>query len=80
MPVVLTVGSYKFFFYSNEGTPLKAPHIHVRGGGGEAKLSLMPPCAVLENTGYTSSNLKTIRNLVYENREILTGAYHEYFS
>ena len=80
MPVVLTIGPYKFFFYSNEGHPLKAPHIHVRGGGGEAKLSLTPPCEVLESAGHTSSNLRTIRNLVYENREILLEAYHEYFS
>jgi hypothetical protein len=80
MPVVLPVGPYKFFFYSNEGTPLKAPHIHIRGGGGEAKLSLLSPCEVLESTGYTSSNLRTIRNMVYENRVTLTGAYHEYFT
>jgi len=80
MPVVLKVGPYKFFFYSNEGAPTKAPHIHVRGSGGEAKLSLKPPCEVIESTGYTSSNLRTIRNLVYENRIMLTEAYHEYFS
>lgn len=80
MPIVLTVGPYKFFFYSNEGSPVKAPHIHVRGGGGEAKFFLKPPCDVLESVGYTSSNLRTIRTLVYENREFLTGAYNEYFS
>ena len=80
MPIVLKVGPYKFFFYSNEGAPTKAPHIHVRGTGGEAKLSLAPPCEVMESTGYTSADLRTIRNLVYENREMLTGAYHEYFS
>jgi len=80
MPVVLTIGPYKFFFYSNEGAPRKAPHIHVRGGGGEAKLSLAPPCEVLENVGYSAADLRTIRNLVYDNREMLAGAYHEYFS
>ena len=77
MPVVLTVGPYKFFFYSNEGAPRKAPHIHVRG---ETKLSLTPPCEVLENMGYSAVNLRTIHDLVYDNREILAGAYHEYFS
>jgi len=80
MPVVLTVGPYKFFFYSNEGAPRKAPHIHVRDGGGEAKVSLTSPCEVLESAGYASSTLKTVRNLVYENREMLAGAYNEYFS
>jgi len=80
MPVVLKIGPYKFFFYSNEGHPLKAPHIHVRGRGGGVKLSLLPPCEVLESAGYTSSDLGEIRNLVYENREMLIGAYHEYFT
>ena len=80
MPVVLKLGPYTFFFYSNEGAPTKAPHIHVRGAGGEAKLSLAPPCEVMESAGYSSANLRTIRNLVYESREMLTGAYHEYFS
>jgi hypothetical protein len=80
MPIVLTVGPYKFFFYSNEGSPRKAPHIHVRGGGGEAKLSLISPCEILESAGYTASDLRTLHKLVDEHREILTGAYHEYFS
>ncbi|WP_302259934.1 DUF4160 domain-containing protein [Desulfovibrio piger] len=30
MPVILNIGAYRFFFYSNEGNPTKAPHIHVR--------------------------------------------------
>ncbi|OUO49496.1 hypothetical protein B5F76_13730 [Desulfovibrio sp. An276] len=30
MPAILIIGGYRFFFYSNEGNPTKAPHIHVR--------------------------------------------------
>lgn len=45
MPIVLIIGSYKFFFYFNEGNPLKSRHIHVRSGEGEGKISLIAPYA-----------------------------------
>ena len=49
MPVILVLGPYRFFFYSNEGNPVKAPHIHVRSQNGEAKISLVEPYGVLLN-------------------------------
>ena len=52
MPVILIVGPYRFFFYSNEGNPVKAPHIHVRSQDGEAKISLVEPYGVLLNAGF----------------------------
>lgn len=52
MPVVLNIGAYRFFFYSNEGNPTKAPHIHVRSQNGEAKISLVEPYAVMLNAGF----------------------------
>jgi hypothetical protein len=40
MPVVLRIGRYRFFFFSNEG---KEPlHIHVRASGDEATFWLDP--------------------------------------
>ena len=35
MPVVFRYKSFRFFFYSNEGNPREAMHIHVRGVDGE---------------------------------------------
>lgn len=80
MPVVFREGPYKFFFYSNEGVPLKKPHIHVRGAGGEAKIALTAPFDVLVSIGYSSSALKTLSSIVYKNHQILLRAYNEYFS
>ena len=54
MPVILIIGPYRFFFYSNEGNPLKAPHIHVRSQDGEAKISLVEPFGVLLNAGFSA--------------------------
>ena len=54
MPVILNIGAYRFFFYSNEGNPTKAPHIHVRSQNGEAKISLVEPYAVMLNAGFSA--------------------------
>ena len=80
MPVVLRVGPWKFFFYSNEGNPLKAPHIHVRGNGGEAKISLSAPFAVMESAGLSSRELREVQNIATSYVNTLLGAYNEYFS
>ena len=80
MPVVLVVGPYKFFFYSNEGNPVKAPHIHIRGAGGEAKISLIPPHRILLNQGFSAPELRKLCALVESNRELLTGAYNDHFA
>lgn len=80
MPVILIVGPYKFFFYSNEGIPPKAPHIHVRSAEGEAKISLTEPYGVLLNAGFSARELRKICKLVQEKQAILLGAYHDYFA
>ena len=78
--VILNIGAYRFFFYSNEGNPTKAPHIHVRSQNGEAKISLVEPYAVMLNAGFSAQELRKICKLVQEKREILKGAYHDYFA
>ncbi|MBQ9452358.1 MAG: DUF4160 domain-containing protein [Desulfovibrio sp.] len=80
MPVVLRSGSYRFFFYSNEGIPPKGPHIHVRGCGGEAKISLEAPFAVLRNAGYSAKELEVLLRLVRQHCVILREAYYDYFA
>lgn len=80
MPTVLIVGPYRFFFYSNEGNPLKDAHIHVRTDDGEAKVSLRPPYAVIQNAGLSAQALRKISTLVQEKHEILLGAWNDYFA
>jgi hypothetical protein len=80
MPTVLIEGPFKFFFYSNEGEPLKAPHIHVRGLGGEAKLSLKSPYMILHAVRLSTSQLRTIQSIMRRQNTFLLEAYNEYFS
>ena len=42
MPVVFRHSGLRFYFFSNEGQPLEPPHIHVKGGGRDAKVWLEP--------------------------------------
>jgi hypothetical protein len=42
MPVVFRESGLRYFFYSNEGLPREPRHIHVKGGGKDAKIWLEP--------------------------------------
>ena len=42
MPVVFRHGGLRYFFYSNEGMPREPRHVHVKGGGRDAKIWLEP--------------------------------------
>jgi hypothetical protein len=42
MPVIFRYRGFKFFFYSNEGTPREPMHVHVERDDIEAKFWLVP--------------------------------------
>ncbi|PKP67579.1 MAG: hypothetical protein CVT83_08220, partial [Alphaproteobacteria bacterium HGW-Alphaproteobacteria-5] len=42
MPTVFRYKGFRFFFYSNEGSPRETVHIHVQQGGSTAKFWLSP--------------------------------------
>lgn len=75
MPVVLRVGRYRFFFFSNEGR--EPPHIHVKAAGDEAKYWL-DPVQLAADYGFNVAELNEIRGLVEEHREQLLEAWHEH--
>jgi Domain of unknown function (DUF4160) len=79
MPVVLRRDGLKYFFYSNEGEPPEPPHIHVRGGGRDAKLWLRPEVVVEDSYGFNPRELSNILRTVTENREFLLREWHDYF-
>jgi hypothetical protein len=80
MPVVLRRGGLNFFFYSNEGQPPEPPHIHVRGGGRDAKIWLEPEPAIDDSYGFNPRELSNILRIISENREFLLRAWHDRFS
>jgi Domain of unknown function (DUF4160) len=56
MPVVFRDGGLRYFFYSNEGVPREVRHIHVKGGGKDAKIWLEPEVMIADSYGFNSPN------------------------
>ena len=80
MPLVFLRGGLRFFFFSDEGLPREPPHVHVKGGGSDAKVWLEPEISVAESYGFSSAQLVRILATVSENRELLLEAWHDHFS
>ncbi|MCO6413358.1 MAG: DUF4160 domain-containing protein [Thiogranum sp.] len=76
MPTVLRIGSYRFFFYSNEmGEP---PHIHIQSERKLAKFWLQP-VQLASSTRFPAHELNALRRLVEENKAHLLEAWNGYF-
>jgi hypothetical protein len=79
MPVVFCSNGYRFFFFSNEGSPREPLHVHVRRGGDIARIWLEPQVALAESYGFKSRELSDIVTLVQEHRSEIERAWHEHF-
>jgi Domain of unknown function (DUF4160) len=79
MPVVFREGGLRYFFFSNEGAPREAPHVHVKGGGRDAKIWIDPEISIAESFGFNSRELTRILQVVIERRELILKAWHEHF-
>jgi hypothetical protein len=80
MPVVFRKDGLRFFFFSNEGSPREAPHIHVKGRGCDAKIWIEPNISIAGSYGFTSQELAHILRIVTENRNIILRAWHDHFT
>ena len=49
MPVVFRHGGLRYYFFSNEGQPPEPAHIHITGGGRDAKVWLDPEPSIAES-------------------------------
>ena len=76
MPTVFYIDGFRFFFYSNEHLP---KHIHIEKAKKTAKFNI-ENIELIKSSGFKSSELKTIRNLVEENQELLIVKWNEFFS
>ena len=79
MPVVFRWRGFRFFFYSNEGTPREPVHIHVDKDEMEAKFWLRPEVRVAYNDGYDARTLRGLLEIVETNRERIERAWDEFF-
>ena len=58
MPRILDINGYKFSFYSNENK--EEPHIHIKKGGGNAKIWLEPEVEEEYSYGFTTNERRKI--------------------
>lgn len=79
MPTVFRLDGFRFFFYSNEGDPREPVHIHVRKGGGEAKLWVEPEVSVAQSAGFDARTLRRLVSMAEARSEEIVEAWHEHF-
>lgn len=79
MPVVFRYRGFRFFFYSNEGSPREPVHIHVEKDEAEAKFWLNPEVSVAYNDGYDARTLRELIEIVKANRELIVRTWDEHF-
>jgi hypothetical protein len=78
MPIVFRESGLRYFFFSNEGAPREAPHVHVKGGGRDA-IWLKPDVAIADSYGFNSGELARILRIVLNRRDVIMRAWHEHF-
>jgi hypothetical protein len=79
MPVVFRYKGFRFFFYSNEGSPREPLHVHVLGEGGEAKFWLQPEVRVAFSDGLSAKTLRELSAVVAQNAALIERAWNEHF-
>ena len=80
VPVVFRYRAFRFFFYSNEGTPREPMHVHAIGEGGEAKFWLRPLIRVASSDGLSARKLRELTSAVENNSELVERAWNEHFT
>ncbi len=80
MPVVFRYKSFRFFFYSNEGNPREAMHIHVRGAEGEAKFWLTPAVYLADSDGFDAPTLRDLLRVVTANKDLIERTWNDHFA
>lgn len=78
MPTVFIDLGYRFFFYSNEGSPLEPVHVHIEKGDGEAKL-WMSPMRFAYADGFNGKEQAEILELAEKRRKAIGRAWRDHF-
>ena len=79
MPEIFRYQGFKFFFYSNEGTPREPVHVHVEKDDVEAKFWVLPEVSVAYNDGYDARMMRSLFGVVEDNADRIVRAWHGHF-
>ena len=80
MPVIFRYNGFRFFFYSNEGSPKEPIHVHVFNAEGEAKFWLYPIVHLNDSDGFDARTLRELAEVVKQNTALIERVWNEYFS
>ena len=75
MPIVFEKDGYRFFFYSNEHSPIL---VHVRYGGGEAVFYVEDAVELRESQGMKMGELSKAQKLADQYRNLIVEKWHEH--
>ncbi len=78
MPTILKEGSYRFFFYSDEGDPREPPHVHVTSSEKLAKFWLQP-VALASSKRLRAYEIRRVTQLVERHQARFLEAWHAHF-
>ena len=76
MLTVFIKDGYRFFFYSNDHTPI---HVHVRKGSGEAVFIVEGEVFLRESVGLKTKELSKAEEFAESHKELIIQKWHEYF-
>ena len=79
MPTVFRYKGFRFFFYSNEGSPREPVHVHVLGDDGDAKFWLHPQVTLADSDGLDARTLRELLRVVQDNAALIERAWNEHF-
>jgi hypothetical protein len=79
MPEVFRECGFRFFFYSNEGSPREPVHIHVEKDNAEAKFWLVPEVRLAYNDGYDARTLRMLLEIIETESDRVVRAWNEFF-
>jgi hypothetical protein len=77
MPVVVRIGPYRLFFYSNEGS--EPIHVHVERDALEAKF-WVDPVKLASSGGFGTAELRKIESLVIQHHQAIINRWNEHFN
>lgn len=75
MPTILSAFGLRFFFYSDEHSPI---HVHVENSDGRVKFALEPSVKVVKNEGMKPKDLKKAQAICETFREEFIEKWHEH--
>ena len=75
MPTLLNIFGLRFYFYSEEHTPI---HVHIENSDGRAKINLVPTIELVENKNIKTKDIKKALAIVELYKEEFIKAWSEY--